>query len=43
MPGPLEIVTGTDDAVCVDGVCALPTATATETPAPDESPAPAAK
>lgn len=43
MPGPLEIVPGADDAVCVDGVCALPSATAEETPVPDESAAPDAK
>lgn len=24
MPGPLEIVPGADDALCVDGVCAVP-------------------
>lgn len=33
MTGPLQMVPGADDAVCVDGVCAVPSATADETPA----------
>lgn len=34
MSGPFEIVEGDDDAVCVDGVCAMP---AQPMPAEDDS------